>query len=260
VTTFAFVPAIFADVHPIAAISPLSLVVRDLEGTAVGLGTIAFSTGPTMLAAAVLFGLGGGLYREEDLFAQVPLPRKAVDALAAFVTRPSRVAWASLLSIPFVFMAELLVVALVFVVPLGLALPALFVAIALIEEVAKSLPAYAGFARGRFDRTGFTVARVGVYSGLGFFVGEKAAVVAQVVGLFELDVGRVAFEIGAGVGGANAPVMLAAILLMPLVLHTVTAAITAYGASRDAGWYAISLAVAIAVHVAYNLGVVTLLG
>ncbi|MDZ7702632.1 MAG: PrsW family intramembrane metalloprotease [Halobacteriales archaeon] len=260
VTSFVFVPAIFADVHPIAAISPLSLVVRDLEGTAVGAGTVAFSTAPSLLAAVVLYGLGGGLYREEDLFAQVPLPAKALDALAAFVTRPSRAGWASVLAIPFVFLAELLVVALLFVVPLGLALPVLFVLIALIEEVAKSLPAYAGFARGRYPRTPRTALLVGGFSGVGFFLGEKAAAVAQVVGLFELDVGRVAFEIGAGLGGASTPGLLAALLLAPLVLHVVTASITAVGATRSAGWYGVSLGVAVAVHAAYNLGVVAALG
>jgi ABC-type Na+ efflux pump permease subunit len=260
VTSFVFVPAIFADVHPIAAISPLSLVVRDLEGSAVGAGTVAFSTVPALLAAAVLYGLGGGLYREEYLFAQVPLPAKALDALAWFVTSPRRVGWASLLSIPFVFLAELLVVALLFVLPLGLALPVLFVAIAAVEEVAKSLPAYAGFARGRYDRTGRTAPLVGAYSGLGFFVGEKLAATAQLVGLFDLDLGRVAFELGAGVGGASAPAALAALLVAPLFLHAATAVVTAFGASRDAGWYAISLAVAIGIHAAYNLGVVAALG
>ncbi|MFB6354168.1 MAG: PrsW family intramembrane metalloprotease, partial [Halobacteriales archaeon] len=253
-TTFVFVPAIFADVHPIAAISPLTLVVRDLEGTAVGPATVAFSTAPAFLAAAVLFGFGGGLYREEDLFAQVPLPAKALDGLAGFVTSPRRVGLASLVSIPFVFIAELLAVALLFVLPLGFALAALFVAIAVVEETAKSLPAYAGFARGRYDRSLRTSALVGAYAGLGFFAGEKLAVAAQLVGLFELDLGRAAFEIGAGLGGASEPVLLAGLLVLPLVLHIGTATITAVGASRDAGSYAVTLAVAVGVHAAYNLG------
>lgn len=258
-TSFVFVPAIFADVHPIAAISPLSLVVWDLEGVAVAPATIAFATGPSILAASVLFGMGGGLYREEHLFAQVPLPTKTLDALAWFVTSPRRVGWASLLAIPFVFLAELLVIALLFVLPLELALPTLFVAIAAIEEVAKSLPAFAGFERGRFDRTPRTAAVVGAYSGLGFFLGEKLAATAQLVGLFDLDLGRVAFEVGAGVGGANAPGLLAVLLLAPLLLHALTATVSALGARRDAGWYAISLAVAIGLHAAYNLTVVALL-
>jgi len=260
VTTFVFVPAIFVDVHPIAAISPLTLVVEDLQGTPVGPATVAFSTLPAFVAAAVCFGLGGGLYREEDLFAQKPLPAKALDALAAFVTRPARAGWASLLSIPFVFLAELLAVALLFVVPLGVALPLLFAAIAAIEELAKSLPAYAGFARGRFDRSRRTVALVGLASGVGFFAGEKLAATAQLVGLFDLHLGRIAFQLGAGVGGAYPPAVLAALLVAPLFLHVGTATLTAAGASRDRRWYLAALSVAILVHVGYNLAVVATLG
>lgn len=259
-TSFVFVPAIFADIHPIAAISPLTLVVRDLEGTAVGPATVAFSTVPALLTAAVLYGLGGGLYREEDLFTQRSIAEKSLDAFASFVTSPRRVAWASFLSIPFVFLAELLAVALLFALPLGLALPVLFIVIAAVEELAKSVPAYAGFARGRYDRSPRTAALVGAYSGLGFFLGEKVAAAAQLVGLFELDLGRVAFELGAGVGGASAPLVLAGLLLVPLALHAVTALVTAYGASREPGWYAVALAIAIGVHAAYNVGVVVLLG
>lgn len=258
-TTYAFVPALFVDVHPIAAISPLSLVVRDLEGTGVSFATAAFSTGPAVLAAAVLYGFGAGLYREQDLFTQVPIPAKVLDALAAFVTRPARVGWASLLAIPFVFLVELLAVALLFALPASLALPGLFVVIATIEELAKSLPAYAGFARHRYDRSLRTVGLVGAYSGAGFFLGEKVAAIGQLVGLFDLDIGRIAFELGAGVGGASEPGLLVVLLLAPLGLHVFTAMVTAFGASRDASWYSLTLVGAIIVHATYNLAVVSVL-
>jgi len=81
-TSYAFVPAIFTNVTPVALISPLTLVVFDLQGEAVSLGEFLFSTGPTALAAALLFGLGLGVYREEDLFTQKPVSRKFLDALA----------------------------------------------------------------------------------------------------------------------------------------------------------------------------------
>ena len=81
-TSYAFVPAIFTDVTPIALISPLTLVVRDLQGQAIGLGQFVFSTLPPTLTALVCFGLGAGLYREEDMFTQRPIPYKVLDALA----------------------------------------------------------------------------------------------------------------------------------------------------------------------------------
>ncbi len=260
VTTYVFVPAIFTDIHPIAAISPLTLVVRELEGVAVSPGTFLFSTTPVLVGAAVLFGLGGGLYREEDLFAQRPVPAKLLDALANPIDGRWMAAVLSLLSIPFVFLGELLAIAVLFVLPLGLSLPLLLGTIAAIEEVAKSLHLYAGYERSRYDRSLRTAIAVGGLSGLGFFVGEKAAAVSQVVGLMQLDLGRAAFELGAGLGGPDSPLLMGVVLLAPLALHAVTATISSIGASRGRTQYFLALSVAIVVHTAYNLGVVSYLG
>jgi len=75
-TSYAFVPAIFTQVTPIALISPLTIVVRDLQGQSISLLNFAFSTTPPTLTAAILFGLGAGLYREEDMFTQRAIPLK----------------------------------------------------------------------------------------------------------------------------------------------------------------------------------------
>ena len=129
------------------------------------------------------------------------------------------------------------------------------VAIAGIEEVAKSLHLYAGFETGRFDRSARTALVVGSLSGLGFFVGEKLTAVVQLVGLPSLRLGQAAFApSGIGVGTA------AALLLAPLALHVVTASISALGARGDSRWYGAGLAVAIVVHAVYNLAVVVALG
>ena len=55
------------------------------------------------------------------------------------------------------------------------------------------------------------------------------------------------------------PVLLGALLLAPLALHVVTASISAVGASRSKRAYVLALGAAIAVHVAYNLTVVSVL-
>ncbi|ELY73954.1 Na+ ABC efflux pump permease, partial [Natrinema pellirubrum DSM 15624] len=46
-TTYTFIPAIFTDVNPIALISPLTLIVMDLQDESVRLGEYLFSTGPS---------------------------------------------------------------------------------------------------------------------------------------------------------------------------------------------------------------------
>ena len=257
-TTYAFVPAIFTDVTPIALISPLTLVVRDLQGQAIGLGQFAFSTLPPTLTASVLFGLGLGLYREEDMFTQRPIPLKVLDALAAPLERRRSVALVTAVLLPFVLVAELVVVALLFA--LGEAsIPFILVAVAVIEELAKSLHVYAGYEHARYDRRVKTALVLGFFSGLGFFVAEKFALIAQLVDLPEVPAGRAALESQATLGtGLPLPVVLVGLLFAPLVLHVVTASISSLGASRGKRPYVLALAIAVVVHLAYNLTVVSL--
>ena len=257
-TTYAFVPAIFTDVTPIALISPLTLVVRDLQGQAIGLGQFAFSTLPPTLTASVLFGLGLGLYREEDMFTQRPIPLKVLDALAAPLERRRSVALVTAVLLPFVLVAELVVVALLFA--LGEAsIPFILVAVAVIEELAKSLHVYAGYEHARYDRGVKTALVLGFFSGLGFFIAEKFALIAQLVDLPEVPAGRAALESQATLGtGLPLPVVLVGLLFAPLVLHVVTATISSLGASRGKRTYVGALAIAVVVHLAYNLTVVSL--
>jgi ABC-type Na+ efflux pump permease subunit len=249
-TSYAFVPAVFADVTPIALISPLTLVVWDLGERSVTLAEYAFSTGPVYLSALLLFTLGVGVYREEDMFTQRPVHLKALDALSARIRSRLSVALVGAASVPFVFVAELLAVALLFALPLDVSLPLLLVTVAVFEEVAKSVGVYAGFVHGRFDRSLGTALSVGALSGLGFFSGEKLTAVVQAVGLTDLTLGRAAF--GGSVGG---PLLVAA-LVAPLALHSVTAAISAAGARRGPYRYAAAVASAVVVHAGYNAVVV----
>jgi ABC-type Na+ efflux pump permease subunit len=255
-TTYAFVPAIFTNVTPIALISPLTLVVRDLQGMGVTAAQYAFSTGPFYLTSAVLFLLGTGIYREEDMFTQRPVPLKFLDAVNSRVAGYRSMATLSVLWIPFVFVAELLAVATLFVLPVEVSVPLLLVAIAVVEEVAKSVHVFAGF-RGPFaDRRSWrTALALGTLSGIGFFLGEKLTAVVQVIGLSELPLGRAAFA-PAGVGFPAAT----ALLVAPLVLHATTTCIASLGAVRGWRWYLAALVPATVVHAAYNLAVVNALG
>jgi ABC-type Na+ efflux pump permease subunit len=254
-TTYTFVPAIFTDVTPVALISPLTLVVRDLQSTPVTVGQYLFSTGPFYVGAAVLFLLGVGVYREEDMFTQRPVPLKFVDALDAHLSGLASVGATTALAIPFVFIAELLAVAVLYVLPVGLSIPLLLLVIAAVEEVAKSVHVYAGYAKSRFDGSLRTALALGAASGVGFFVGEKSTAVVQLVALDTVSLGRAAFA-PAGID----PFAATGLFLAPLALHVATAGLSATGASRGRYWYAAALAVATLVHAAYNFAVVSLLG
>jgi len=267
-TSYVFLPAIFTEVTPIALISPLTLVVRDLSGSGVALVEYLFSTGPFLLSALILFGLGAGVYREEDMFTQRAIPHKVLDAVVSQVRGRPSILLLSVAFIPFVIVAELLVVAATF--PLSgaitgspllnrLGIVLLFVAVATVEELAKSIHVYAGFAHARFDRTTAVAVVLGVLAGVGFFLGEKLVLVAQLVGLQDYVVGQAAFGVGGGAGALSFGLLPAAVLLLaPLALHAATATISAIGASRGRrGWVA-GLVVAAGVHLAYNLSVLVL--
>jgi len=252
-TAYAFVPAIFADVGAVALISPLTLVVRELQGEAIAAGDFAFSTLPPTLAAIALFAFGAGLYREEDMFAQRPIPRKVLDSLSGPIRRPRDVGIVTAALVPVVFVAQLLAVAVLFA--LGeLSVVLILVVVVIVEELAKSLHVYAAYGRGRFDRSVRTALGLGLASGVGFFLAEKVALIAQLVGLPELRAGEAALR-----GAVPTGPVLAVALLAPLALHVTTAAISAVGARRGRRYYAAAVAFAMAVHFAYNATVVIVL-
>jgi ABC-type Na+ efflux pump permease subunit len=251
-TSYAFVPAIFTDVDSLALISPLTLVVRDLQGEAIGLQGFVFSTLPPLLSALVFFGLGSGLYREEDMFDQRSISGKVLDALAGPISRPYHVGVMTIILIPFVFVIQLLAIAMLFATG-EISIPLILVVVAVVEEIAKSLHIYAAYDHNRFDATAKVAIALGIASGIGFFLGEKIALLAQLVGLQNLAVAEAGLS--GGVADVSGPVVIL-FLLAPLVLHTVTAAISALGARKDRRSYLLALAVAIAVHFLYNFAVV----
>ncbi|MFC4407566.1 PrsW family intramembrane metalloprotease [Haloarchaeobius iranensis] len=252
-TSYVFVPAIFTDVTPIALISPLTVVVMDLQGQSVGLGEFTFATAPFLLTSLVLFTLGAGTYREEDMFSQRPVHRKALDAIATRVRSVGSVALVTMLLLPFVFLAELLAIALVFILPRSVSVPALFLTVAVIEEIAKSIHVYAGFEYARFERSKRAAVVLGIASGVGFFLAEKLTLLVQLVQLQTLPEGQSAFP-DAAVGGVD-PLVALGLLALPLLLHTVTATLSALGAQRSRRAYLGAFCVAVAVHLLYNLGV-----
>ena len=257
-TSYAFVPAIFTDVHPVALISPLTIVVRDLQGQTVTLVDFLFSTTPPTLTAFLLFGLGAGLYREEDMFTQRPIPLKVLDALAGRIRSNLSALKLSVYLIPLVIVAELVAVALLFA--LGeLSIILILAVVAIIEELAKSLHLYAGYAHARYERSLKSAVWVGALSGIGFFLAEKLIAIGQAVGLNDVQTGRAASLTGLIPEGVPLALVVFIALLGPLLLHVVTASISSVGASRSRGHYAIALATAMIVHLAYNLTVVNLL-
>ena len=259
-TTYAFIPAIFTDVTPIALVSPLTVVVRDIQGVGIEPLSLLLSTLPPLFTAGLFFVLGAGLYREEDMFTQRPIPLKVLDSLAGRIYRRRSVALVVSLLMPLVILAELVAVAAVYPISMGLPQPIwlglILLSIVVIEELAKSLPIYAGFVHNRYDRSLRSALAVGAVAGLGFFLAEKGLLLVQLLGGLP-DVQQAAV-VSAGPTAGIGPAVGLLLLLAPLALHVVTAATSAVGMRSGRQGYSIGLTAAVAIHFIYNFAVVML--
>jgi ABC-type Na+ efflux pump permease subunit len=256
-TTYAFVPAVFTEVQGVALVSPLTLVVRDLTAESVTASQAAFAVVPPTLTAAVCYGFGLGLYREEDLFTQRPVPLKLLDALASRVRRARSLVAVTALVVPFVFVIELLAVATLFALPVAVSVPLVLAVVAVVEELAKSAPVLAGFEHARYPTTPKWGIVAGAASGIGFFLGEKLTLLVKLVGLPSLPERVAAF----GPSTATlSPVVAVGLFVAPLALHIITTALSSLGATRGRNGWFIGLAAAVAVHLAYNAAVLVGVG
>jgi ABC-type Na+ efflux pump permease subunit len=244
-STFLFLPAIFTAIPQVAFLSPVAVVSASIEGKAVGLGPFLYATLPLALVAVALVLLSGGLMRDETLHGQAGLGARVLASLRRLAASRRGLLVAGILAVPFALALQLFLLALI--IPLGLlvALPAVILGAALVEEALKQAAVVA-------HRTG-TKARPAWLSGLlvgtGFFLGEKLALLVGLVGFGLLPSGESAVAVlGGGTG---------LLLIAPLALHGVAAMVGAAGTTRGRGWSLLSLAGAWAIHCAYNAAILS---
>lgn len=256
-TAYAFLPAVFTTVHPISIISPLYVIVSELRGNSIQLASFLLSTTPLFLVGGLMFAIGSGIYTEEGLFTQRRVELKLLDSLAAQQHSKWSFFLLGAISLPFVFAAELLVLTALVLFPSVMSLPILLALIALIEESAKSLPAYAGFATGRWKPTRKLALAAGALSGAGFFIAEKMTMVAQGTGIGTLDLGQALLGTTSTTGGLESTVGIVLLVLWPF-LHSLTAMVGSYGARHGRLGYALSVLAATFIHLMYNLTAVVI--
>jgi ABC-type Na+ efflux pump permease subunit len=248
-STFLFLPAIFTTLPPVAFLSPVSVVAAAVDGEWVPWGRFLYATVPLALCTLALGLLAAGLYREETLFSTRGLGRKAMEGLRRLATSHRAVLAAGILVVPFALALELFILALV--IPLGLkaAFPAFVLGVAFVEEALKLLPARA-FAQATPGRSWLA----GGLSGIGFFLGEKIALLVALVGFGLLPFGGTSLALW-GVGGGLV------VLVAPLALHAVCSAVAASGTRKGKGTAALTWLAAALLHAGYNtallLGAVT---
>ncbi|MCE5339196.1 MAG: PrsW family intramembrane metalloprotease [Methanomicrobiaceae archaeon] len=244
VTSYLFFPTVFANTHVISIISPLTLVVLEIQGDGFTAAEYVYSTALFFATSIILFYVGTVSFREEHLFSEKPLLSRLADFVSGGISRDHphlSLFLLAALSIPFVFMVQMMTLVLFFNIPMPLSLVLLIVSAAFIEEFAKSVGLYA-IAR---ERPKFLTPKnllIGAFViGLGFLAGEKLLLFATLAQITESVFGSVLF-------------LSLGVLWMPLLLHITGVLITGgflllWG--RRA--YGPGLVVASVVHSLYNL-------
>jgi ABC-type Na+ efflux pump permease subunit len=208
-TSYLFFPSIFANVHVISLISPLTLIVLTLQGTAWTITDYLYSTSLFWLTGAVLFYIGVKNFKEERLFSEKPFLHRIREFLAEVLSRRHVNLSLFLLagfSIPFVFMVQMMCLVLFFNLPMPYSLVLLIVFAAFIEELVKAVGIYTYFAGDPGFLTWKNLVLGCAATAIGFLVGEKLLLFITLAQITESIFGSVLFlSLGA--------------LWMPLLLH-----------------------------------------
>jgi len=233
VSGYLFFPAMFAHIHAIALISPMTLVVKILTGTEICLSEYLFSTVPFYCVSIATFGFATLIFREEDLFTQKTVKRKIIDCIELFLRKRSYLFLLTIILIPFAYMFELMSIVLLFNIPLPYSIIAMICISALIEEVLKSAGVYTLSLKGYTGKQAIILA---ILAGSGFFVGEKLMMLVTIASIADSVFGTI--------------LSMGSLLVYPLLLHIGCVAIVAIGLRYQR--YSVCLLAATAVHVAYN--------
>ena len=243
-TSYLFFPSIFANVHVISFVSPLTLIVLSLQGTAWTATDYLYSTSLFWLTSAVIFYVAARNFKEERLFSEKNLITRMREFLSEVLSRKRPFLSLFLLtgfSIPFIFMVQMMCLVLFFNLPMPYSLVLLLLFAALVEEIAKGIGIYTIYARDAAFFTWRNVVLACAATALGFLIGEKLLLFVTLAQITESVFGSILF-------------LSLGVLWMPLLLHfTGVLIVTACLKLGGRGWFAPGLALAMVVHSLYNL-------
>jgi ABC-type Na+ efflux pump permease subunit len=93
----------------------MTLIVLLIEGENIGTSEYLFSTLPFYFVGLSVYVFGIYIFREEDLFTQKPITQKLLDCVEIFLSNPyGSVFLLSIIFIPFVYMAQLMLIVMLF--------------------------------------------------------------------------------------------------------------------------------------------------
>ncbi len=231
VTAYIFIPAIFGGSIPVSKVSPITLMLATFEGEGVGISEYLFATFQFYAMGAVLLYLSSKALTPEVISSH-SLSQRFFVILSGAIKGEYYTILAAMASLPFIFMAEFLLLSVLFVMPLEKSIPIFLLIIATLEEVFKGSAVYVA------HKNGFNAYKAALFCGVGFFAGEKLLTFLNVVTQFN-------------------NLFFAQYLVIPLIIHVTSILVFAIIMKRWSFKYA--LVCSSLLHFAYNYGVLMLL-
>ena len=243
-TSYLFFPSIFANVHIVSLLSPVTLVVHVIDGTGYTLTDYVYSTALFYLTSIILFGICIRNFHEEQLFTEKSL----LDTLALYLgTLVSNRYWylslilISVMTIPFVFMAQMMYLVLFFNLPMPFSLILIMVLAALTEELVKAA-GFVALVTHRYPPMSWKIVILASFLiGFGFLLGEKLLLFVTISQIADSIFGAALF-------------LTLGLLWMPFLLHAGTVFCTG-AVLKIWGKNALPIGIVLAtiVHSIYNL-------
>jgi ABC-type Na+ efflux pump permease subunit len=240
-TAYLVFPAMFTNANDVSYVSPLTLAVKMYRNEPFGWREYLFPSLP--MAGIFIFAMFAGtrLLNEEFLMGYKPISQKIKDAIYLMMAHSKpyiAVPLWSLITIPAVYMTQVVFLAFATNLPFRLILGAVLFGSAMVEEIVKSVGIIA-LAEHRVVTRARDIFGLSFLSGLGFLIGEKLLVAISISMVSDARVAGALF--GAGL-----------LLLIPLFAHFFFTSITTILTTKLKFPYALSLFIATVIHFIYN--------
>jgi ABC-type Na+ efflux pump permease subunit len=240
-TAYLVFPAMFTNANDVSYVSPLTLAVKMYRNEPFGWREYLFPSIP--MAGIFIFAMFAGtrLLNEEFLMGYKPITQKIKDAIYLMMAHSKpyiAVPLWSLITIPAVYMTQVVFLAFATNLPFRLILGAVLFGSAMVEEIVKSVGIIA-LAEHRVITRARDIFGLSFLSGLGFLIGEKLLVAISISMVSDARVAGALF--GAGL-----------LLLIPLFAHFIFTSITTILTTKLKFPYALSLFISTVIHFIYN--------
>lgn len=231
VTAYIFIPSVFAGTIPVSKVSPITLMLALFEGESIGIRDYIFSTFQFYAMAFVLVFMSSRALNPEIMHSAADLHHRILMTVEKIIRKDYHTFFASIASIPFIFMTEFLLLSVLFILPPEQSIPIFLAVVAFVEEVFKGTAVFAAY------RNGAPLYKSAVFCSLGFFIGEKLIVILNIATQYNT-------------------ILLAQYYVLPLLIHLTTMLVFAAILRRS---FVVALAASSLLHFIYNYAVVSLL-